>query len=757
MKSNFKNRILKGLMATSAITPFIAFTPVMAQEQKVEADKGAETVVVTARRREETLKDVPIAVSTFSAAKLENTGAADITALQKSTPNLTMQVARGTNSTLIGFIRGVGQQDPLWGFDPGVGLYVDDVYIARPQGAVLDIYDVSRIEVLRGPQGTLYGRNTIGGAIKYVTKKLGSTPRLNAKLAYGSYNQADVTVSGSMPLNDMFSIGGAFTTQTRDGYGTNLTTGKDQYNKDVFAYRLSAEFNPNDAFSARFSYDNYVDNSNAKHGHREVVALGAGGTPVYTGANAYLGLPTSNVYDTYSGLGDKNKVENEGESLILEYKVNNALTLKSITAARKGHTDTVIDFDGTPSKLLDVPAYYGDTQASQELQAVFTGDKFSGVAGVYYLNATAEGAFDTQVLNGLATTLTRGKVATNSLSYFADFSYKFNDQFSVSIGGRHTKDNKRGTVVRANYGAAASPLFGGTSQLVTLMRTNYTNTRSFSKFTPRISASYAFTPDMTAYASISEGFKSGGFDMRGDAIFTPTTVNGYAPENVRTYEVGLKGSLLDNALSFSSAIFRSDYKDVQITRQVPVGSTIASQVDNAGEATIQGVEFEGNYRVNSMVSLNATIGYIDAQYDVYTSRNPVSGLVENLAGLAAFQNTPKWTNNFGATIKVPAFGGNVIVSPTAAYRSDMQMFEFAAPTLDQKAFWLYDLSAVWVNKSNDLKIGLYAKNLSDERYKVGGYNFPWGVAQGQSVILGNSVTSFYGPPRTYTISIQKTF
>ena len=163
-------------MATSAITPFIAFSPVMAQEQKVEANKGNETIVVTARRRQEALKDVPIAVSSFNSAKLEATGAPDITILQQVSPNTTMQAARGTNSTLIAFIRGVGQQDPLWGFEPGVGLYVDDVYVARPQGAVLDIFDISRIEVLRGPQGSLYGRNTIGGAFKYVTKKLGSTP-----------------------------------------------------------------------------------------------------------------------------------------------------------------------------------------------------------------------------------------------------------------------------------------------------------------------------------------------------------------------------------------------------------------------------------------------------------------------------------------------------------------------------------------------------------------------------------------------------
>ena len=139
---------------------------------------------------------MPIAVSAFSAERIESTGAQDITWLQQSTPNLTLQVARGTNSTLIAFIRGVGQQDPLWGFEPGVGLYVDDVYVARPQGAVLDIYDIERLEVLRGPQGTLYGRNTIGGAIKYVTKSLGHEAKLDTKLKLGSYAQHDVIASG---------------------------------------------------------------------------------------------------------------------------------------------------------------------------------------------------------------------------------------------------------------------------------------------------------------------------------------------------------------------------------------------------------------------------------------------------------------------------------------------------------------------------------------------------------------------------------
>ena len=212
-----------------------------------------EDIVVTARRRDEQLKDVPVAVSALSGERLEQTGATDITALQQQTPNATVQIARGSNSTLISFIRGVGQQDPLWGFEPGVGLYIDDVYVARPQGAVLDIFDIQRIEVLRGPQGTLYGRNTIGGAIKYVTKRLGAEPSLTARAEVGSYNEHNFLVSGSMPVGDTFAIGGAVATYQRDGYGQNLNTGEDQYDKDVTAYRASAEWTPTDSLFFRLA------------------------------------------------------------------------------------------------------------------------------------------------------------------------------------------------------------------------------------------------------------------------------------------------------------------------------------------------------------------------------------------------------------------------------------------------------------------------------------------------------------------------
>ncbi|MEG0819248.1 MAG: TonB-dependent receptor, partial [Brevundimonas sp.] len=269
------NRLVKTVLLAGAAWGALSASAV-AQEASAEAQASSiDDVIVTARRREETLKDVPVSVSALGAERLEETGATDITALQQQTPNATVQVARGSNSTLISFIRGIGQQDPLWGFEPGVGLYVDDVYVARPQGAVLDIFDIQRIEVLRGPQGSLYGRNSVGGAIKYVTSRLDpDSPELTLRGAYGSYNQVDLLAQGSMPVTDKLRIGAAVASYNRDGYGENLNTGAEHYNKDVLAGRVSVEFQPYDNAFFRLAYDRVEDKSNPRHGHREVAGVG---------------------------------------------------------------------------------------------------------------------------------------------------------------------------------------------------------------------------------------------------------------------------------------------------------------------------------------------------------------------------------------------------------------------------------------------------------------------------------------------------
>ncbi|MEY2920223.1 MAG: hypothetical protein RL261_1528, partial [Pseudomonadota bacterium] len=374
--------------AAACAASMFAVPAVLAQDAPSARAAGLEEITVTARRREESMQDVPIALSAFSAERIQNAGAPDITWLQQSTPNLTLQVARGSNSTLIAFIRGIGQQDPLWGFEPGVGLYVDDVYVARPQGAVLDIYDIQRLEVLRGPQGTLYGRNTIGGAIKYVTKSLGNDAYLDTKLTFGNYAQHDFLASGVLPLSDTLSIGASAAIYRRDGYGQNQFTGtQNHYAKSVDAFRMSAEWNPTDSLSFRLAGDYVEDNSPAKHGHREAPGLGLAAGEVV--------LP--DVYDTRAGIGDDNLVRNQGISLTAAWELTDAITLKSITAYRDGKTNTLIDFDTSPKPALDVPGQYEDDQTTQELQFLYEGERLHGVAGLYYLDAHAAGKFDTIV------------------------------------------------------------------------------------------------------------------------------------------------------------------------------------------------------------------------------------------------------------------------------------------------------------------------------------------------------------------------
>ncbi|MDZ4059996.1 MAG: TonB-dependent receptor [Brevundimonas sp.] len=732
------NRLVKTVLLAGAAWSALSVTAI-AQEAPAQdpAVTALDEIIVTARRRDEQLKDVPVAVTALSSERLAETGATDITTLQQQTPNATVQVARGSNSTLISFIRGVGQQDPLWGFEPGVGLYVDDVYVARPQAAVLDIFDIERIEVLRGPQGSLYGRNTVGGAIKYVTSRLSQDAEATIRGAYGSYNQVDLVASGSVPLSDTFRIGGAFAVLTRDGYGSNLNTGAEHYNKDLSAFRFSAEYTPTDDLFFRVAYDRTQDDSNPRHGHREVAGVGAG-----------AGSPDS-VYDTYAGVGDDNSVESEGLSITGQWDYNEHWTFKSITAWREGRTDTVIDFDNTPAPTLDIPAYYADDQFTQEFQFQFNYDRVQGVFGVFYLDASAEGAFDTILGNAGIVIGTGGVVETESFALFADVNYDLTERLHLGLGIRYTEDSKTGTVFRANYlGATRSPLLGGTPRAPLLLRTDYTNERTFDDVSPRIALSYDFSDDITGYASWSSGFKSGGFDMRGDAIFTPDTVDGYEPETVDSYEIGLKGR--SGPLSFSSSIFYNQYEDQQVTTQVPAVGGIASFVDNVGQSTLYGAEFEGSLFLSDNLTANFAIGYLNSEFDEFLRYNLTTMVYEDISNLVVLQNAPEWTGYVGLTWRSEVAGGDLVVTPSISYRGDFSQFEFPNPILDQDAYALVDLSLIWTAPSERWSFGLFGKNLTDEEYRVGGYNFP-------GALFNDSVIGYYGPPRTVTGSIQIKF
>lgn len=695
--------------------------------------QDGNVITVTARRREERLQDVPIAITAFSGEQLEQSGAIDITDIAQTTPSVTLEASRGTNSTLTAFIRGVGQQDPVAGFEAGVGIYLDDIYLNRPQGAVLDIYDVERIEVLRGPQGTLYGRNTIGGAIKYVTKRLGDEPRAKIRATYGTYNQADLTASFAVPIGDSgLAIGGGGAILSRSGFGTNLTTGEENYDKQIRAVRGTIEYDRDGVF-VRLSGDYTDDNSNPRGGHRLIPGLASGIQPL------------ANVYDSRGGLNDPEQdVEAYGGSLFVEVEAGDSVTLRSITGYRKDDSGTPIDFDALPAVDVDVPAFYNNEQFSQELQALIDIGSFNALVGFYYLDASARTVFDVRLPGGV-TALTFGDVETETYAIFADATYDITDQFSVSVGGRYTWDERDSTINRAVYLGGGSPFFGGTGTLF-IQQTDFQGVREFERFTPRASVSFEPNADSLFYASYSKGFKGGGFDPRGvgsaapdldgdgvgglggdqDDIFNFFT---FEPETVDAYEIGYKASFLDRRLNIALAAFRSDYTDVQIPGSI--GAVVNGQqtfvgiTTNAGDARIQGLEFEGNATlasdfsgIGSRLGLSGSLGYLDAKYKQFIDARGI-----DVADRRSFQNTPEWMASGTLNLSIPVGGGSIDSSATVAYRSSTQQFELSNALLDQPGFTLFDANIVWNAPGGMFTLGLHGRNLFDKRYIVSGYNF----------------------------------
>ncbi len=767
---------IRTLALASAAWSGLAALPALAQEAPPPAaasEEDSAAIVVTARRREETLVSVPIAVSAFSGAALERSGAIDISDLANVTPNTTLEASRGTNSTLTAFIRGVGQQDPVSGFEQGVGIYLDDVYLNRPQGALLDIYDVERIEVLRGPQGTLYGRNTIGGAVKYVTRMLPQEFSLKLKGSYGSYDQADGIISASAPIGDLVRVGGAFARLSRGGFGENRTTGEDNYNKDIWAGRATFEMGGyGQPVLMRITGDYTKDNSNARGGHRLIPGQ-LSGAPVL-----------DDVFDTRGGLADpKQYVESYGLSMNITAELSDAVTLRSISAWRKDDSASPIDFDALPAVDVDVPAYYFNEQLSQEFQLLYDKGPIHGMIGFYYLDARADTQFDVRLFTTVPglTAYTEANVDTETYAIFGDVTFDISDQLSLSAGGRYTWDERRADILRQNYLGGGSPVFGGAGVAFGAPGTDFRGESDFKKFTPRLSVSYKPTPDHNIYASWSKGFKGGGFDPRGVGVNAPD-LNGdgirqdsevaaflsFAPEEVDSYEVGYKGDLMDGALYVAVAGFYADYKDVQIPGSVAcdVGGipSFCGVVSNAGKATFKGVEFESNARLGrdlmapgDRLNLQTAVGYIDAQYDEYITN--IAGVPTDVADYREVQNTPKWTASGTLSYTTPVGDGSLYAGTTVSWRSKTYQFEIPNPYIDQKGYALWDASIVYTAPDDRWSIGLHGKNILDKEYKTSGYTFVAADPVTGAIVnnaagfptpsLGRegTLTAFYGNPR----------
>ncbi|QIB65460.1 TonB-dependent receptor [Kineobactrum salinum] len=727
------------------------FTPALAQGPAL----ALEEVLVTARRRSENLQDVPIAVTALSGQALRMRGAADISELAQLIPSVTLEPSRATSTTLTAFIRGVGQQDPLAGFEQGVALYLDDVYVARPQGALLDIYDVERVEVLRGPQGTLYGRNAVGGAIKYVTRRLSDEVDVRLKGSIGSYNQRDLVATASTPLGDGFRLGGTVARLTRDGYGDNLTTGEEHYDKDLFAYRVSAEWLPSEDWLIRLAYDNSDDKSNPVAGYRPF-------------PGAVSGVPVlDDVHDTTAGASERpstagingnNQVEAEGLMLSVDWDPTDAITLRSITAYREDYTESVIDFDGLAVMDFDAPVIYDNEQFSQELQLLYNADRWNAVVGFYYLDATAANDFDVVLGQiGPVTAYTGGTVDTEAWSVFADVTYQLTGQLSLSLGGRYTEDKRDADIFRANYLGLGSPFLGNDSALLLAVTSDYEASKTYTDFSPRVNLSYALGEDATVYLGYSRGWKAGSFDPRGANFVTPEVERGFDAETLDSYEAGLKMAWLEGRAVTNIAVFYSDYQDMQIPGSVGVDSDgdgvndgFVGTVTNAGKAEISGVELEGSVLLTERLSAQLALSFLDAEIKEWL----FNGV--DVSDQRAVQNTPEEMAYIGLTYTMGLAAGDISFSANWSYKGDVTQFEAPVPVIDQDSHDVFNASVVWLSSDDSWLLGIHGKNLADEEIKTAGYCFGSGGCPSQ-LGLEDNTTVFYAPPRTVTATVEYRF
>jgi iron complex outermembrane receptor protein len=761
MKQHNSNKSYLALAIATALTTNVTFAAELADASPAANETGLERIEVTARKTLESLQSVPVSVTSVGAQELAENGISVMTEIQQFSPNTTLQSSRGTNSTLTAFIRGVGQDDPLWGYEPGVGIYVDDIYIARPQGAVLDILDVERIEVLRGPQGSLYGKNTLGGAIKYVTKKMSGDMELDLEATFGDYGRQDYKVAGKIPvIDDKLYVGFALANLTRDGFGSFLESDLpnqdlENYNKDVFAGRVTIEFTPTDDWFFRFNYDKTQDDSNAKGGYRLLPSI-VTDAPV----------PDS-VYDSYTSMPTWNSVESEGFSLIAEYYINDTWSVKSITSSRENYSKTNIDFDNTAERIFDVPAIYDDNQFTQEFQLNYDSDNLTFVSGLYYFDGESCGHFDA-ILEHLGKSLglpglTREVTGcNNSESYaaYAQGSYSLTDKLSLTLGARYTQEEKTANV---NNGLQYTTLYPESNWVPGYDRGDVVipevlnDQEDWSRFTPRVGVEYQYSRDMMFFASYSQGFKSGTFNPR--ASGPEPAVD---PEIVDSFEIGVKSEWNDN-LRVNATIFYLDHTDRQFVTVLPIeggdGSELSQRLGNIGQSTGSGLELEIQYAATENLNLFGTLGLIDSSFKEVKSFDGDGNEID-ISDTFTITNTPDTTANVGFTYDIETSMGGFVVNGNYYYRSDYDL----TPTgnlLTQEGYGLLNFGVNWYSNEGDWTASLHWKNITDEEYLVGNYAFigEQNTDGSYQPGLGGDTTliGYYGDPSTIALTVGYTF
>jgi iron complex outermembrane receptor protein len=713
-----------------------------AQDATPRADAGdagdatpvqLDRIVVTARRRDEPLQQVPMSVTALDAAELQTRGAQDLGDIAAAAPNTTIYAARPFNNAITAYIRGIGQSDPVWGVDPGVAVYVDDVYLARPQAALLDILDVDRIEVLRGPQGTLYGKNAIGGAIKYVTHDIGDVFSGRVGITVGDYARHDFKAALDVPLGGHLRTRIAFGSLDRGGFGENLLTGAEVGAKHARVVRVAAAWSPTDAIEVRLAYDRLRDRSGPRAGKRMTVNPF---DPLQT-------LPDPGNYDTRSEMSPLDNLDAQGVSATVDWEINPRWRLKSITAHRSGDSIGNVDFDGLPLPISEVTRRFADSQDSQEVQLHFDGDRAHAIAGLYLLDGDAAGNVRTRTRNTVFAA-SRGVVNTRSAALYGDLTVDVDDRTSLELGLRYTSEKKTGTVINQGYADASFNTPRGPAAA------DFTDSKTFASLSPLVNLSHRLGDDVMLYAQASRGFKSGGYNIRANTVLVPASGKPFKDETATAYEAGAKTQWLDGRLTLNAAVFHTDYRDIQLSVRTPYDSDgdgidddLLGDFRNAGAGHADGVELELAAQTGARFRWLGHVGYLETGYDEYMS----AGV--DIADDQRFSNAPRWTAGASAIADVPLrSGGWLLARVDGNYQSKTYPTTELSEAIAQTGYILWNASLTWHSPQQRWQLALIGQNLGNKAYRTTGFDFPPPLS---------IRTGYYGAPRTVSLSLTYCF
>ncbi len=551
-----------------------------------------QQIEVTAQKRKEKLQDVPLAATAITAGDLEARGIANVADLASIAPNLQVSLTPGNSTTSQIAIRGSVTTNPALFWEPTVGLYVDGVYVGKSQGSVFDLVDLERVEVLRGPQGTLYGRNTLAGAINLITRKPSGEFGGSASIDVGNYNARVGKVSVDLPAVGILKASVGLRAERRGGWvktsaGSSVASLND---RDSQGARVALNLDVSRDLQIDYRYDGSRADQNSRFSQ-----------VVRSDLPANLGVVVSQGRQTTASI-DGPSFENldlKGHSLTAEWKINAGNTLKYIWAKRDMNWDDALDLDGSPVPIAHTQRLSTYSQQSHELQLVGGAGPINYVAGLYTFKDDGFTNNPQNFFFGSATFDSRYGFTTKANSAYGQLDYKLSDALTLTGGVRHTKEDK--TVSRL-LSAGTTPLIPAGTSAAT----------SFSSTTPMASLGYKLSEQLSVYARYAEGFKSGGFN--GEAQTAVETTTPFRPEKVKSFELGAKSTLAGGKAQVNVALFRNKVTDLQQAVFTATGSA-ASNIRNVGQATTQGLEIEAAFRPVADLRLQLGYGFLDARFD----------------------------------------------------------------------------------------------------------------------------------------------